>query len=263
MAFKAWNRFPLQRFSPAMTHASPPGPLLPPPGRAAFLLDLDGTLVDIAPTPGEVVVAPGLAEALARLRDRVGGALAVVTGRPVAEIEALLPGIAHAVAGEHGSAIRHGPGQDVRHASLPDLPSTWREAAETIAAAHPGAHVEPKRHGFVLHYRAAPQHHASLRTALELLLAPEANRFQMLGAKMAWEIRPAGIDKGGAVRSLMAHPPFAGRLPVFVGDDVTDEDGIAAAQAMGGIGLRVPEAFGEPSDVRAWISRLAEEGWGG
>ncbi len=238
-------------------------PLLPPPTRVAFLLDLDGTLLDIAPTPETVVVPPGLAGDLARLRDRVGGALAVVTGRPIAQIDALLPGVPHAVAGEHGGATRHAPGQAVRTVALAEIPVAWRDAAVHIAAAHPGARVEDKQRGVVLHYRAAPEHGASLHVALLALIAPSGGAFHLLGAKMAWEIRPAGADKGSAVRALMAQPPFAGRLPVFVGDDVTDEDGIAAALALGGIGLRVPEAFGEPAGVRAWIGRLARDGWAG
>ncbi len=236
---------------------------LPPPGRAAFLLDVDGTLLDIAPTPEAVVVAPGLAADLAGLRERVGGALAVVTGRPIAQIDALLPGVPHAVAGEHGGAIRHAPGEAPRTAALAAIPDAWRETARRIAAAHPGARVEEKQRGVVLHYRAAPEHGPSLHAALLALVAPSGGAFHLLGAKMAWEVRPAGADKGSAVRALMALPPFAGRLPVFVGDDVTDEDGIAAAIALGGVGLRVPEAFGGPEGVRAWIGGLAREGWGG
>jgi trehalose 6-phosphate phosphatase len=92
---------------------------------------------------------------------------------------------------------------------------------------------------------------------MRALLQGHEQNFVLLAAKMAWEIRPAGTDKGSAVRAIMEHPPFAGRLPIFVGDDVTDEDGIAAAAALGGLGLRVAEAFGEPADVRAWIARIA------
>ncbi len=244
-----------------MTRA--PDPALPPPERAAFLLDVDGTLLDIAPTPESVVVPPGLLADLAALRGRVGGALAVVTGRPIAQIDALLPDAPHAVAGEHGGATRHNPGAPVRHAELAAIPPAWRDAAARIAAAHPGARVEEKQRGLVLHFRAAPEHGPALHAALEALLAPEADAFHLLGAKMAWEIRPAGADKGSAVRALMAEPPFAGRLPVFVGDDTTDEDGIAAAVDLGGVGLRVPDAFGDPDGVRAWIARLARTGWAG
>ena len=91
------------------------------------------------------------------------------------------------------------------------------------------------------------------------MIAPQAGVFALLAAKMAWEVRPAGTDKGVAVRGLMRLPPFAGRLPVFVGDDVTDEDGIAAARELGGVGLMVPEVFGDAAGVRAWVAELASK----
>ncbi len=237
-------------------------PPLPPPERCAFLLDLDGTLLDIAPTPESVVVEPGLPEALLRLRARCSDALAVVTGRPIAQVDALLPGVPYAIAGEHGCATRTAPHAAIVSATLPDPPPDWSGQAERLALAHPGARFEPKARGFVLHYRAAPEHGPALRHALEALIAPRGELFHLMAAKMAWEVRPAGADKGVAVRSLMRLAPFAGRLPVFVGDDVTDEDGIAAARELGGVGLMVPDVFGEPAGVRAWLRRLAEQGWG-
>ncbi len=235
-------------------------PPLPPPDRCALLFDLDGTLLDIAPTPESVVVAPGLPEGLLALRRRCGDALAVVTGRPVAQVDALLPGVPFAVSGEHGCATRHAPDEPLLRASLPHPPAAWAETARALAATHPGTRVEEKSHGFVLHYRAAPEHGPALGAALERLLAEGDAPFRLMAAKMAWEVRPAAADKGVAVRALMTRPPFAGRLPVFLGDDVTDEDGIAAAEAMGGLGLRVPDSFGDAAGVRAWIAELAS-GW--
>ena len=232
---------------------------LPPLGRAALLLDMDGTLLDLAPTPDTVVVPDGLADALARLRDRLGGALAVVTGRPIAQVDALLPGIPHAVAGEHGGAIRHAPGADAIRIPLPDPPDTWRGAAAAAVAAHPGALLEHKRRGFVLHYRAVPHHGPALREAAHAIVGGDAG-FQVMEASMAWEVRPRGADKGSAVLALMAQPPFAGRLPLFIGDDVTDEDGMRAATSLGGAGLRVDEAFGTPAGVRAWLAAAADTG---
>ena len=107
---------------------------LPPPPDAALMLDLDGTLLDIAATPDAVRVAPGLAAALGRLRDTLGGALAVVTGRPIEQVDALLPGVPYAVAGEHGGAIRHAPGLPVVRALLPDPPAGWAVAAARIVS---------------------------------------------------------------------------------------------------------------------------------
>ncbi len=232
---------------------------LPPFGRAALLLDLDGTLLDIAPTPDAVVVAPGLPETLARLRDRLGGALAVVTGRPVHQVDALLPGIIPTVSGEHGGALRPAPGVDLVRAALPDLPPGLLEAGACVAESHPGVLLERKARGFVLHFRQAPEAGPALHEALTALLTPHAAAFQLLAAHMAWEIRPRGADKGSAVLAVMALPAFAGRLPVFIGDDVTDEDGMRPARAMGGAGLFVPDVFGDAAGVRGWLAACGED----
>ena len=235
--------------------ASPPP--LPPPARAALLLDLDGTLLDIAPTPDAVVVPPGLPDALTRLRAHLGGALAVVTGRPLEQVDALLGPVPHAVAGEHGGVIRHAPGAGVVRVALPEPPAPWLDAARRIADAHPGVLLERKRRGFVFHYRLAPHLGPMLREAAMELIRPGGDHFGLMAAHMAWEVRPRGADKGTAVLSVMSQAPFAGRRPVFIGDDVTDEDGIQAARSLGGAGLRVPEAFGDAAGVRAWLAATA------
>jgi trehalose 6-phosphate phosphatase len=230
-----------------------------PPARSALLLDMDGTLLDIAPTPDLVRVAPGLAEALCKLRDAMGGALAVVTGRPIEQVDGLFANVPYAVAGEHGGAIRHAPGTEVVRLSLPSPPVEWVLEAARIADAHPGALLEQKQRGFVLHYRAVPALGPALREAALALIAPLADQFQLMEALMAWEVRPRGADKGSAVTTLMTEAPFAGRQPIFIGDDVTDEDGMRAARALGGAGLRVDEWFGGPADVRAWLARAAAD----
>ena len=230
---------------------------MPPLSRAALLLDLDGTLLDIAPTPEEVVVGPGLVDDLAVLRRVCGDALAVVTGRPIAQVDRLLGAVPFAVAGEHGTSIRHAPEAVTEHIELPPIPSSWCSRAESLAAAHPRSFLEQKSHGLVLHYRAVPDAGPALRAGLEDLLGEHPASHVLMAAKMAWELRPTGADKGTAVRALMKHAPFAGRIPVFIGDDVTDEDGMNAARDLGGIGLRVPEVFGDAVGVRSWIARLA------
>jgi len=225
----------------------------------ALLLDLDGTLIDFAPTPDAVVVPPGLDDALRRLCSRLGGALAIVTGRPVAQIDALLPGVATAVAGEHGGAIRHTATGPIERGEHPPVPAAWLAEAEAALAAYPGALLERKAHGVTLHFRQAPQAGPFMRTLAESLLARLPSH-ALLSGSMVWEVRPRGIDKGRAVRALMARPPFLGRTPLFVGDDVTDEDAIAVARAMGGTGLRVDKAFGSPQAVRDWLAREAARG---
>jgi trehalose 6-phosphate phosphatase len=227
------------------------------PERAALLLDLDGTLLDFAATPDGVIVPPDLPGVLSRLRARFDDALAIVTGRPLEQIDVLLPGVPYAVAGEHGAAIRHAPGLPIEHAPVPSAPAGWLDQAGAFADAHRGVLLERKARGFVLHVRRAPEHSEAARAVMEGLLAGHEARFALLAAHMAWEIRPRGADKGSAVAALMARAPFAGRVPVYVGDDVTDEDGMREARAHGGMGLRVQDAFGDPAGVRAWLASLA------
>jgi trehalose 6-phosphate phosphatase len=236
---------------------------LPPFGRAALLLDLDGTLLDIAPTPDAVVVPPGLTDTLHRLRDRLGGAIAIVTGRTADVIDRLLGDGSFALGAEHGGTVRRLPGAPLEradtHVTAP--PNAWIEATQRLAEAHPGALMERKTLGFTLHYRAVPEAGPLFRDALLAMLAG-SSAFELLPGKHIWEVRPRGVDKGTAVRALMAGPPFAGRLPLFIGDDVTDEDGMRAARAMGGAGLQVALAFGSPSGVRSWLTAAAErENW--
>ena len=235
---------------------------LPPFERAALLLDLDGTLLDIALTPDSVVVPPDLPVTLARLRDRLDGALAVVSGRPVEQIDALLPGVVPTVSGEHGGALRAVPGGPLARAPLPELPPGLVADAGRIAAVHPGVLLERKARGFVLHWRLAPEAGEVVRAAVDALMAPYGATYQVLAAHMAWEVRPRGADKGSAVRWVMGLPAFIGRLPVFIGDDVTDEDGMRPARAMGGAGLFVPEVFGDAAGVRDWLRRCGD-GWAG
>ena len=231
--------------------------MLPAVARSALLLDIDGTLIDLAATPDAVVVPPDLVETLMRLRAVLGDALGVITGRPLAQVDALLPGVPFAAAGEHGGAIRRAPGGAVERAHLADVPEPWFDAAAGFVAGYPGALMERKQRGFVLHYRQAPAAGTALYDAALSLVATDPERFQLLQASMAWEVRPAGIDKGIALERICAEAPFAGRLPIFIGDDVTDEDGIRVAIAMGGTGLLVDPVFGSPAGVRDWLRRSA------
>lgn len=230
----------------------------------ALFLDLDGTLLDLAPTPDAVLVPAGLIEDLDRLRQRLSGALAVVTGRARETVDRLLDPLRPAGGFGHGAELRDASGRLGGTDAIPPLPADWASRLAREAAAWPGVILERKPHGLALHYRAAPEHGGAVRAALETLLAGHAEHFALLPAHMAFEIRPRIATKGRAVDALMGSAPFRGRCPVFVGDDVTDEDGMAAARRRGGFGLRVGEDFpGGPQDVRAWIARaearLAQE----
>lgn len=235
---------------------------LPPFRTAALLLDLDGTLLDIAPTPDGVVVPAGLTDALVTIRDQLDGALAVITGRSIAEIDSLLGDAPHAVAGEHGGAVRPGPGVAIERPGLKAPPRSWLDRAAGLEAAHPGSLFERKPHGFGLHFRLAPEAGPAIHAVLSGLVA-ESEDFWLLPGHMVWEVVPRGVDKGRAVTDLMRRAPFLGRVPVFIGDDVTDEDGMRVARAMGGAGLRVQDVFGDAAGVRAWLYETASRAdWG-
>jgi trehalose 6-phosphate phosphatase len=235
---------------------------LPPFRNTALLLDMDGTLIDIAPTPDSVFVPPGLTDTLRTLRGQLDGALAVVTGRTIDVIDRLLGDAPYAVAAEHGGAIRHAPNTGIERPDLNSPPPHWIERAAVLEAAHPGVLLERKPRGFGLHFRLVPESGLDIYDVLSALVA--GSTFDLLAGDMMWEVRPRGVDKGDAVSELMRRAPFHGRVPVFIGDDVTDEDGMRVARAMGGVALRVQDVFGDAAGVRAWLHDTASRGhWGG
>jgi trehalose 6-phosphate phosphatase len=235
---------------------------LPPFRRAALLLDLDGTLLDLAPTPDQVEVPVGLLDVLRSIFAGLDGALAIVTGRSIEVVDTLLGDVPFAVSGEHGGAVRSGPGAPIERPDVRPPPRAWIDRAAALEAEFPGSILELKARGFGVHFRLAPEAGPAVQRALSELVAGSAD-FELLHSAMLYEVRPRGIDKGTAVSLLMRRTPFLGRVPVFIGDDVTDEDGMRAARAMGGIGLRVQDVFGDATGVRAWLWDTAARGdWG-
>jgi trehalose 6-phosphate phosphatase len=236
--------------------------ILPPFRRTSLLLDLDGTLLDLAATPDAVVVPDGLVVTLRTLGAQLEGAIAVITGRLIETVDALLGDAVTAVAGEHGGAIRFASGAAIERPEAALLPPEWIERGKAVEAAHPGSLFEQKPRGFGIHFRRAPGAGEAIHTALADLVSG-STAFELIPGSFLWEIRPRGVDKGGAVTRLMRRTPFATRLPLFIGDDVTDKDGIRAAQELGGVGLFVPDAFGDAAGVRAWLHEAAAHGeWG-
>jgi trehalose 6-phosphate phosphatase len=232
-------------------------PIPPLTLRSALFLDLDGTLIDIAPRHDEVWVAPDLPGVLTRLRKSLGGALAIVSGRPLHDIVSLLPIDDLCIAAEHGARLRLPDGTLEEH---PADRGTWIAAIQVALPRWPGAFLEEKTIGLVIHYRQAPGFGAEIEAFMRDLIAPASGRAELLSALMAFEIRPAGVGKGHAVDRLMQLAPFAGRVPVFIGDDVTDEEGMAAAVAHGGTGLHVARNFGGVAGhVRAWLADMADQ----
>ncbi len=223
----------------------------------ALFLDLDGTLLDLAPTPDAVIVPEGLPVLLARTASGLGGALAIVTGRARETADRLLTPFQPTGGFGHGAELRDAGGRLIDSDIV--LPAGWAGALEAFAAAHPGLILERKPHGLALHFRAVPELASAVRGVMQALVAPATQDFALLPAHMAFEIRPRAATKARPVAALMAAPPFLGRRPVFVGDDVTDEDGMETARRLGGFGLHVGRDFmGGPAEVRAWLARAAD-----
>ena len=202
----------------------------------AIFLDFDGTLVDLAETPEGVLVVPGLIDALAVLQRHCGGRLAIVSGRPIAQIDAMLAPLHLPVAGVHGNERRDAAGL-LRYSPTPSLTAVLKRA-EALAAAHPLLRVEQKRGALALHYRQAPHLEAVCKQAMTAALQ-ESPGIMLLFGKMVIEAKPAGVNKGTAITDFLAEAPFAGHVPLFAGDDTTDEAGFDAVQRAGGCGLKV------------------------
>ena len=207
---------------------------------AALFLDFDGTLAPIAARPQDVRVPPWVLPTLEALATRLQGALAIVSGRPIEQLDAFLAPLRLAAAGAHGAECRDASGHIERQRAEP--PRRVVECARMLAASHTLLLLEPKPSGLSLHYRARPELEAICRAALVAALAAEpaaALDWEWLHGHCVFELKQRSVSKGVAVGTLLTQAAFAGRQPVFVGDDVTDEDGIHAVQAAGGFGVRV------------------------
>ncbi len=238
--------------------------MLPPPSPQpdwAWFLDVDGTLIDIAPTPSSICVPPALPGQLAALSARTGGAVALISGRSIDNIRSLVAPYRPNAAGLHGLERARADGPIIRPQQTAGLDHI-RNRLMAFAGSHPGLVLEDKDLTLALHYRQAPERQQDARRAVEEAAAAHPG-FRVQAGKMVFEIGPAGYDKGAAVRAFMADPPFAGRVPVFAGDDVTDEYGFHAVEALGGISVLVgPErataAHFHLPDVAACSAWLAE-----
>jgi trehalose 6-phosphate phosphatase len=235
-----------------------------PQSRWCLFLDVDGTLLELAAAPGAVVVEPGLAPLLARLRQAAGGALALVSGRTLADLDRLFGSLALPAAGLHGSERRDASGRlhvaDVAREQLADL----RDALNELVARHPGLLLEDKGAGLALHFQAARELEHQLRAEVALLAAPLIPEFALLDGHAVIEVKPAVHTKDSAVTAFMQEQPFAGRTPIFIGDDQTDYGGFAAVRRFDGLAIAVgPRVKSEwwvpgPQAVRRWLELLAE-----
>lgn len=232
-------------------------------GSTALLFDVDGTLIDIGPSPFEVHVSDELKDSLHQLYRETNGALALVSGRPIRDLDLLFKPLVLPAIGGHGAETRTTKGTAISKAE--NLPEALRKHLVSAATPGSGIEVEDKGYSVALHYRKAPKQAEALRrhvAAGRAAFPGEAT--ELLLGKAMFEVKRPGINKGDAIRTLMEHLPFAGRIPVFFGDDVTDEAAFKAMPDLGGLGFGVARnfpgmtgIFASPSDVRRALQRLA------
>ncbi len=225
---------------------------------------MDGTLLDIAATPDAVVVDAALPVLLQDVRDALGGALALVSGRSLEQLDALFAPNSWAAAGLHGLERRDASGRIHRVAEADPALDEARVALADVVARAPGALLEDKGRSIAVHYRSAPALAHVLRRELKAIAARLGEDFHVLEGRRVLELKPVAATKARAIEAFLAEAPFAGRLPMFIGDDVTDLDGFAAVEAAGGVSIAVGDRVeammrvASPRDVRVLLSDLAE-----
>ena len=244
-----------------------PSSLVPHLSETAVLLDIDGTLLDLMPTPREVWVPPGLAKTLSSLYRRTGGAMALVSGRSLNDIDLIFAPDQFPAVGGHGAELRLEADAEAVAAHAPPLDKELKRRLAAIARLSPGILLEDKGYSLALHYRLAPHAEKAIYEAVSLIRAdlPDAP-IEVLPGKRVCEIKHSGFTKASGVRELMTHPPFKGRKPFFIGDDVTDESVFAIMPDLGGIAFSVGRRakgvaghFDAPSDVREFLAHLLDD----
>ena len=232
----------------------------------AILLDIDGTILDIAPAPQEVWVPPALRHTLGRLQELTGGAVALVSGRPLDDIDLIFAPLQLAAIGGHGAEMRPIPGTPPQ-TRVGCLSVELKRKLATITELGPGILVEDKGYSLALHYRLAPEHGPALRAAVAHICAelPEG-ALEILPGKLVVEVKATGVSKALAVSDLMTYPPFKERHPIFIGDDTTDEPVFGVIPRFGGLGFSVGRVvpgvnghFDKPEDVRSWLARIVAD----
>ena len=232
----------------------------------AILLDIDGTLLDLMPTPREVWVPPGLSRTLNGLLERTSGALALVSGRSLNDIDLIFAPEQFPAVGGHGAEMRLSADSEAVAVHAPPLDKELKRRLATIAKLSPGILLEDKGYSLALHYRLAPHAEKAIYEAVSLVRADLPNApIEVLPGKCVCEIKHSGFTKATGVRELMTHEPFKGRKPLFIGDDVTDESVFAILPDFDGVGFSVGHLvrggaghFDAPSDVREFLARLLD-----
>lgn len=238
--------------------------ILANPRACALFLDVDGTLLDLAATPKSVRVPDGLIAILQRLSLAFDGAVAIITGRLISEIDLLLSPLRLAASGVHGAELRRAPDLEIERVTAA-LPADVIQSMRKLALDIPGVIAEPKGAGLAIHYRLAPHAEGQILDALEATLDAHAGAFELLPGKRLYEVVPSGLSKGTALATLSALPAFRGRTPIMIGDDIGDETAFTAAENLDGFALRVAgehydadiSDFAGPRAVVAWLDQLS------
>src|SRR5215468_8227089 len=236
-------------------------------GQTAMLLDIDGTLLDLMPTPREVWVPPGLSKTLNGLLEKTAGAMALVSGRSLNDIDLIFAPDQFPAVGGHGAEMRIDPLSEAVAAHAPPMDKELKRRLAAIAKLSPGILLEDKGYSLALHYRLAPHAEKAIYAAVALIRADLPNApIEVLPGKSGCEIKHSGFTKATGVRELMAHPPFKGRKPFFIGDDVTDESVFAIMPDLNGLSFSVGRRargvqghFDAPSDVREFLAHLLDD----
>src|SRR4030081_187713 len=243
-----------------------PASLVPHLNQTAILLDIDGTLLDLAPTPREVWVPPGLAKTLNRLLVRTSGALAMVSGRSLNDIDLIFAPDQFPGVGGHGAEMRVGADSESVATHAPPMDKELKRRLAAIVKLSPGILLEDKGYSLALHYRLAPHAEKANYEAVSLIRADLPNApIEVLPGKCVCEIKHSGFNKASGVLELMTHEPFKGRRPIFIGDDATDESVFAILPDLRGLAFSVGRRaqgvahhFDEPRDVREWLAGLVD-----
>ncbi|MEH2504704.1 trehalose 6-phosphate phosphatase [Bradyrhizobium sp. AZCC 1588] len=244
-----------------------PRSMVPHLSESAILLDIDGTLLDLMPTPREVWVPPGLAKTLNRLLVRTNGALALVSGRSLNDIDLIFAPDQFPAVGGHGAEMRIEPDSEAVAAHAPPMDKELKRRLAAIAKLSPGILLEDKGYSLALHYRLAPHAEKAIYAAVSLIRADLPNApIEVLPGKCVCEIKHSGFTKASGVRELMTREPFKGRRPFFIGDDVTDESVFAIMPDLDGLAFSVGRRakgvaghFDAPSDVREFLTHLLDD----
>ncbi|MGH8426591.1 MAG: trehalose-phosphatase [Gammaproteobacteria bacterium] len=246
-------------------------PLPPPlaqltakPVEWALFLDFDGTLVELAESPSAIRVPSELPKLLHNLIRRFDGAVAILTGRSLADLDRHLPSLTLPAAGQHGAERRLHDGQAEAAEQAPALAEA-RAELQRFVTRHPGVLMEDKGASLALHYRGNLKAQTVLAELAETIAARSGGALEVISGKAVYELRPAGSSKGGVLRAFLAEPPFAGRCPLVLGDDVTDESAFAVALALGGTAVKVgdgaslaPWCLPAPAAVRRWLGEESD-----